>query len=67
MQHRHMSGTVAVTQAKFEKLAGNDEANHQVGKAAGILHPSAEMLWLWDHSCCCRWGWMTPAGVTCAV
>lgn len=38
MQHRHMSGTVAVTQAKFEKLTGNDEANHQVGKAAGILH-----------------------------
>lgn len=33
-----MSGTVAVTQAKFEKLTGNDEANHQVGKAAGILH-----------------------------
>lgn len=55
MQHRHMPGTVAVTQVEFEKLAGDDEAEHQVGKAARILHPSAEMHWLWDRCSCCRW------------
>lgn len=44
MQHRHTPGTVAVTQVKFEKLAGNAEAKHQLGKAAGILHPSVEIL-----------------------
>lgn len=27
----HAFGKVAVTQAKFDVLAGNDEANHKVG------------------------------------
>lgn len=37
MQHKHTAGR-GCGQVRFEKLSGNDGANQQEGKAAGIMN-----------------------------
>lgn len=43
----HAFGKVAVTQAKFDVLTGNDEANPKVG--SGRLQESCISFGLWDQ------------------